>query len=290
MTVAAKRLRVLIPDGRTSVLDQLRSTASQFDVELGGWVVDSRQRWSAPVLGTYGRGKVEFWRAVRERGWDLAISDGLSPGSPGVIALDADSTLVLGEGIDELAARAGVESEVAAITDRAMAGELDYAESLLERVARLRGLRSADLEAVAKGIVLRPGALECVQQFRELGWRVLVVSGGFDFYLDEIARRLPIDGVVGNRLSMRNNTVTGEIEGTVVGAEEKASAVEEWLQKESRVQSIAVGDGANDRAMMERASIAIGVSPRSALFSVIDGMVCSGDLSGVGELCGLRRG
>jgi phosphoserine phosphatase len=238
------------------------------------------------VLGTGGRGKVEFWRAVQRAGWDLAITVGLSPESPGVIALDADSTLVLGEGIDDLAARAGVEVEVAAITDQAMAGELDYAESLRARVALLRGLRVGDLEAVAKGMVLRPGASQCVQQFRAAGWKVLVVSGGFDFYLDEIARRLTVDGVVGNRLAMKDGTVTGEVDGTVVGAQEKANALQEWLQKEGRVQSVAVGDGANDRAMMGLATVAIGVSPWPALFSVIDGMVCSGDLSGVGEMCG----
>lgn len=287
MKSSPRRLRFVEKEDPASASEPVRAVAEAHGLELGEWVEQSPQVWSALIRSEYSRGDVEFWTSVREQGWDLAVTEDLDPTVPGVIAFDADSTLVLGEGIDDLASRAGVAAEVAAITDRAMAGELDYAASLRARVALLRGLGATDLAAVAAAIKLRPGARRCVEIFRALKWRILVVSGGFDFYLEEIARRLRVDAVVGNRLSVRDGVLSGEVEGPIVGAREKAEALRAELRRSGRRLGIAVGDGANDRELMAAAGVAIGVLPRPALFPVLDGVVGRGGLEVVPTLSGL---
>ena len=142
-----------------------------------------------------------------------------------LIVLDADSTLLQGEMIDLLAERCGCGPEVAAVTAAAMAGELDFAEALRQRVRLLAGLGEADLEAVRNGIVLTPGARTLVRTLKRLGYELAVVSGGFTQLIGPLADELGIDHVAANVLVVEDGVVTGELDGPIVDRAGKATAL-----------------------------------------------------------------
>ena len=194
---------------------------------------------------------------------------------PGWLVFDADSTLVDAEGIDELAARAGVGDEVAAITAAAMRGELDYEASLRDRTGRLAGLPWADVEAVAASLPLSPGAVETVEAAHERGWKVAVVSGGFLPLVGVIAERLGLDHAAAHRLTVRDGALTGAIEGAIVDAEAKAAIARE-LRGDGSL--IAVGDGANDVPLLEEADVGVSFRAKPVLEDVADVVVRARDL------------
>lgn len=228
-----------------------------------------------------------FFAAVRALDLDVSLLPAPALEGRGAFFFDADSTLVMGEGIDQLAARAGVESEVAAVTDRAMAGELDYAASLRERVALLEGLPVSELTAVARELELRDGARECLRALRARGWPVVVLSGGFSFYLEEIQRRLEVDDYAGNRLEIRDGHLTGHVEGEILDARGKARALEHHRARHGADFTVAVGDGANDRLLLEAATVGLGVEPRDALLPAVDGVLSGRSFDRLLPLLGL---
>lgn len=228
-----------------------------------------------------------FFAAVRALDLDVALLPSRPLVGRGVFCFDADSTLVMGEGIDQLAALAGVETQVAAVTDRAMAGELDYGTSLRERVALLAGLPVSELAAVARDLELRPGAPECVRALRARGWPVVVLSGGFSFYLEEIQRRLDVDDYVGNRLEIRDGRLTGRVEGEILDAGGKARALDLYRSRYDADFTVAIGDGANDRPLLEAATVGLGVVPRDALLPVVDGVLSGRSFDRLLPLLGL---
>lgn len=175
-------------------------------------------------------------------------------------AFDMDSTLITIECIDELADFAGRKAEVAAITDSAMRGELDYPQSLRRRVSLLRGLEAASLEAVYnERLQLSPGAESLLRRLRALDVHTLLVSGGFRFFTDRLRERLQIDFTLSNTLEIEDGRLTGEVSGPIVDAE--AKAVEMAMRIESlglaRRNVVAVGDGANDLPMMALAGVSV---------------------------------
>ncbi len=213
-----------------------------------------------------------------------------TPPSALLVVLDADSTLIENESIDLLAEAAGVGRQVAAITERAMKGELDFETSLRERVASLSSLPVEALEIVRNKIAVTAGATELVDTVHAAGGHVGVVSGGFHELLDGLAESLGLDFVRANRLDIRDGALTGHVRGPVVDAAAKATALREWAvaTRTSLTNAIAVGDGANDREMMSVAGLSIAFDARAIMRSHADVVINDRDLSQILPIAGLR--
>jgi phosphoserine phosphatase len=178
----------------------------------------------------------------------------------GLCVMDMDSTLISIECIDEIADMVGIKPQVAAITERAMLGELDFAQSLRQRVALLKGLSEADLMRVLnERLTLNPGAVEWIAACKKNNITTLLVSGGFTFFADKVKAMLGLDYAVSNQLEIVDGKLTGGIIGDIVDAQRKA---DELCQLRDRLgltaaQTIAIGDGANDLKMMGVAGIGV---------------------------------
>jgi phosphoserine phosphatase len=208
-----------------------------------------------------------------------------------LVVLDVDSTLIEDEAIELLAAEAGSLAEVAAVTDRAMRGELDFAESLRFRVATLAGLPDAVHAAVGARIRLTPGAERLVAGLHAAGHVVAVVSGGFHELLDPLAERLGLDLWRANRLESEQGRLTGRVTGPVIDARAKREAVEEWSEELGipLARVVAVGDGANDLEMMAVAGLSVAFDAKPAVRRRADVCVDERDLAQVLALLGLPR-
>lgn len=204
--------------------------------------------------------------------------------------LDADSTLIREEAIELLAEAAGSLEHVAAVTERAMRGELDFAASLRERVATLAGLPVAAVAAARSRLTPTPGVQELIDGVHEAGGRVGVVSGGFHELLDPLAERLGLDYCRANRLEVDGDRLTGRVLGDIVDAEAKRRALEEWAAASGAPLSrtIAVGDGANDLRMLDRAALGVAFCAKPVVRAQADVAIDRVDLSGVLALAGLR--
>lgn len=176
-----------------------------------------------------------------------------------LIVTDVDSTFFRQEVIELIAEHAGTRDEVAAVTERAMRGELDFAESLRERVATLAGVPVAALDKVRAAVELTPGARELVAECRARGWEFGLVSGGFAEIVEPIAKELGIELVRANRLEAADGVLTGRTVGPVIDREAKAATLREWAEGLGipLEQTVAVGDGANDLGMIEIAGVGV---------------------------------
>ncbi len=176
-----------------------------------------------------------------------------------LVAFDMDSTLIEAEVIDELAKIHGVGAEVAAITERAMRGELVFRDSFRQRAALLGGLEESALRRVAESVKLTEGAHRLIRALKMFGYRTAIISGGFQYVGEHLQRELGIDYVYANRLVIDNGVMTGEVDGAIVDAERKAELLLEIARREgiNRQQTIAIGDGANDLPMLSAAGLGI---------------------------------
>lgn len=183
---------------------------------------------------------------------------------PPLVVLDCDSTTIQDEVIELLADAAGTRERVAEVTERAMRGELDFAESLAERVATLRGTHERVFADAYARVRLSRGIRELVAAVHERGGKVGVVSGGFHEVLDPIAEDLGLDFWRANRLEVADGALTGRTVGPVIDAEAKAVALAEWAGASGIPLSatIAIGDGANDLRMMEVAAVGVGFNAK----------------------------
>ncbi len=182
------------------------------------------------------------------------------PAGVRLLISDMDSTLISIECVDEIADFANLKPQVAAITAAAMRGELNFAESLEQRVALLEGLDEAVLERVySERLQLNPGAERLLAGLRERGIRTALVSGGFSFFTDRLKRRLSLDYTLANRLAVQKGKLTGKVVGDIVGAEAKRRFLLERCEELgiSPRQAIAVGDGANDLEMLGAAGLSV---------------------------------
>jgi phosphoserine phosphatase len=178
----------------------------------------------------------------------------------GLVAMDMDSTLITIECIDEIADLQGIKPQVAAITASAMRGEIEYHESLRRRLALLAGLDESALQRVYRErLHLSPGAERMLERLRAGGVKTLLVSSGFTFFTERLKERLSLDYTLSNTLEIQNGKLTGKVLGRIVDAQAKAARVRELRDglRLAREQVIAIGDGANDLAMMAEAGVSI---------------------------------
>ncbi|TVZ37899.1 phosphoserine phosphatase [Alteromonadaceae bacterium 2753L.S.0a.02] len=176
-----------------------------------------------------------------------------------LVCFDMDSTLIETEVIDELAKAAGVGEQVAAITEAAMRGELDFNQSFRRRMALLKGLDEAVLDGIAAGLPITEGAPRLIATLKKLGYKTAILSGGFNYFGRFVQEKLGIDYVFANELEIVDGKVTGNVRGEIVNGKRKAELLAELAEKEgiSLEQVVAVGDGANDLPMLSIAGLGI---------------------------------
>ena len=224
-------------------------------------------------------------------GPDMMICDH-PPEVPRLFVSDMDSTMIGQECIDELADFAGLKEQVSAITERAMRGELDFADALHERVALLEGLEeSAIARCLEERISPVPGARTLVQTLRSKGCRTVLVTGGFHHFADPVADMLGFERVVGNRLGVAGGRLTGALAGPISDASTKlATLEEERAQLGEGARVLASGDGANDIPMIEAADYGFAYRAKPKARMAANGWLESEDLTAILKLLGIPQG
>ncbi|MFA7597036.1 MAG: phosphoserine phosphatase SerB [Novosphingobium sp.] len=208
---------------------------------------------------------------------------------PHVFVSDMDSTIISAECIDELADFAGIKPQIAAITERAMQGELDFESALRERVSLLRDLpESAIAECLETRIAAMPGAGTLVATLKEKGCRTVLVTGGFHQFADPVAGQLGFERVVANRLEVDQGVLTGGLVGSITDSGvKKAVLLEEMESLGAWAVSLAAGDGANDIPMLEAATFGMAFRAKPKARAASDGWIDRGDLTSILQLLGI---
>ncbi|MGT2674757.1 phosphoserine phosphatase SerB [Streptococcus rupicaprae] len=207
-------------------------------------------------------------------------------GTQGLLVMDVDSTLIQEEAIDILGELAGVGPQVAAITERAMQGELDFEEALKARVALLKGLPETVFDLVLTKLHFNEGAEKLVEELHARGYKVGLVSGGFHENVDPLAKKLGIDYVKANKLEVKDGQLTGQVEGDIVTKTTKLAMLMAWAKENNLElsQTIAMGDGANDLPMIENAGIGIAYNAKPMVKAIAPYQIDTPDLYQVIEI------
>jgi phosphoserine phosphatase len=223
---------------------------------------------------------------------DIAVSPGgLMRWAKKLVVMDVDSTLIQQEVIELLADKAGVQDKVKEITDAAMRGELDFAESLRARVALLEGLPETVIAEVQQEIILTPGARTLVQTLHQLGHSVAVVSGGFTSVIEPLVKELGIAHYRANTLEIVNGRLTGRVTEPIIDRAAKAQALRDFAELEGvqLEQTVAIGDGANDLDMISIAGLGIAFNAKPAVKAAAASSVSAPYLDSVLYLLGITR-
>ena len=268
ITLLARKITAAHIAKVTEIVAQYGLNIDRIDRLSGRVPLDDLQSQTRACVEFSVRGALDDAQAFRRRfmtlagdlGIDIAYQeDDMFRRTRRLVAFDMDSTLIEAEVIDELAAAAGVGEQVAAITERAMAGELDFKASFEARMALLEGLDESVLSESADRLPITEGAERLIGTLKKLGYKTAILSGGFNYFARHLQQRLGIDHVYANELDIVDGKVTGKVTGTVVDGERKAQLLQELAQREgiSLEQVIAVGDGANDLPMLGIAGLGI---------------------------------
>ncbi len=304
-SMAARRPRTIGPRHYVTVLGQpLRPSAlaalTGRIAEVGGNIDRITRLSRYPVLSfemLVSRAEADALRIclsdeASRQGVDVAVQPAdLYRRAKRLVCFDVDSTLVQGEAIEQLAARAGCSEQVAAATSAAMAGEADFAGSLHDRVALLEGLPASALDEVRAELQLMPGARTLTRTLKRLGFQLAVVSGGFTAITDELCERLDIDFAAANTLEVVDGHLTGRVVGPVVDREAKASFLERFAADAGvpLSQTVAVGDGANDADMLRRAGLGIAFNAKAPAREAADTAISVPYLDALLFLLGITR-
>ena len=248
---------------------------------------------SVPAGGAYGQLQTALARVSVDEAVDVALEDySLARRTKRLIVFDVDSTLIQGEVIEMLAERVGARGAVAEVTEAAMRGELDFAESLHRRVATLAGLPAEVLGDVAEHLELTPGARTTLRTLRRLGFHCGVVSGGFRQVIEPLAHELMLDFVAANELEIVDGRLTGRLVGPIVDRAGKAKALRDFAHQAGvpMEQTVAVGDGANDIDMLAVAGLGVAFNAKPAVREVADTSLSYPYLDTVLFILGVTRG
>ncbi|QPL04556.1 MULTISPECIES: phosphoserine phosphatase SerB [Actinomyces] len=212
----------------------------------------------------------------------------LAAQGPGLLVMDVDSTLIEQEVIELIAERAGTRERVAEVTARAMRGELDFVQSLHERVATLAGVPEQVVAEVLAEVRVTRGARELIDALHARGCRVGVVSGGFEEVVVPLAESLGIDHVAANRLGVADGVLTGRVLGRVVDRDEKVRCLRAWAEADAVPieRTVAVGDGANDLGMISVAGLGVAFCAKPVVVEQAPAAVHVRDLRAVLDLLG----
>lgn len=207
-----------------------------------------------------------------------------------LIIFDMDSTLIQIEVIDELAKAAGVGKEVAAITESAMKGEIDFKQSFTKRLSLLKGLEESKVKRIGQSLPLTDGAERLIMTLKKLGYKTAIVSGGFTYFGEILKQKLGIDYVFANTLEIKNDVVTGNVSGEIVDGKRKAELLKKLAKEEhiSLEQVVAVGDGANDLPMLNAAGLGIAFNAKPLVRQTAKQAISSLGLDGILYLIGVR--
>jgi phosphoserine phosphatase len=228
----------------------------------------------------------------REIGIDLALQKMEAyRKSKRMIFFDMDSTLVEMEIVDEMARRAGVYREVSRITEKAVRGDLDFEEALRQRVAMLKGLPLRDLTEIRDHMKVSSGVDELLATLKHLGYKLCLVTGGFDFFSDYLKAKYGFDFAFANRLEIKNGALTGRVEGRILDATEKARIVNQTSLEQGILldQTVAVGDGANDALMLGQAGLGIAYNANTALDQAAHGSLGKSRLMNILHFLGITE-
>ncbi|UZX03408.1 phosphoserine phosphatase SerB [Arthrobacter sp. CDRTa11] len=282
-----EQLRSLLIENGASVHDESRAADSRYEVHTAELGLPEATHAGIAALRRAVAGASEDGP---ERAMDTAIvPSGLRNAPRKLLIMDVDSTLIQQEVIELLAAYAGKREEVAAVTEAAMRGELDFAQSLHARVAVLAGLPSDVVDAVRREVKLSAGAAELVAAFKAAGHVVAVVSGGFNQILEPIADELGLDYWMANELEIVDGALTGKVLGAVIDRAAKEKYLREWAAAEGipMEHTIAVGDGANDLDMLGAAGIGVAFNAKPAVRAVADSAINMPYLDAVRHIAGV---
>ncbi|MBS6046675.1 phosphoserine phosphatase [Haemophilus haemolyticus] len=236
-------------------LEKFQQKCGQNFQILDVWMVEQNI-----VVLLKGQWFVDFINFAHDLEVDIAKLD-FSPklSQAGLLVMDMDSTAIQIECIDEIAKLAGVGELVSAITESAMRGELDFEQSLRRRVGTLKGAPESILQQVRENLPLMPGLVETIQTLQKYGWKTAIASGGFTYFADYLKDLLQLDFAASNQFDIEDGKLTGLVKGDVVDAQYKAKTLQRLLEKYGidSQYSIAIGDGANDLAMMNVAGLGV---------------------------------
>jgi len=251
----------------------------------------SVQLWLKGPVADVGALHASFLELGSHLDVDIAIQeDDIFRRNRRLVCFDMDSTLIQTEVIDELAAAARVGPQVAAITELAMRGELDFSESFRRRMALLEGLDEAVLAEIAERLPITDGAERLIGALKQLGYRVAILSGGFTYFAQHLQQRLGIDDVHANELEFENGRLTGRVTGRIVDGQRKAELLREIAAREGirLEQVIAVGDGANDLPMLSIAGLGIAFHAKPLVKEQARHSIATVGLDGILYLIGMR--
>jgi phosphoserine phosphatase len=237
-------------------------------------------------------GKFCIKRDCEKLGLDVVIQElGRSRKEKRLIVFDMDMTIVDFEIINKLAGFAGVDEQVKAITERAMNGEMDFKESLRQRVRLLKGMPQSTLQEIASDLQLTPGSEELLHHLKQLGYKIALISGGFTYFTDVLKERLGFDYTFANELEIKDGVLTGEIKGEIIDAEAKGGIIYRLAEIEnlSPDNIVAVGDGANDCLMIRNAGLGVAFNAKEVLKKVSDGSLSRENLLGLLNVLGLAE-